>query len=189
MGKLDQATGYMSGAMEFTTDHGIGWRRKFIDLSNDAGLNIHYIDPTNKPGGRDIKMGEDKSMQEQMQKEGRFDELRAYVADYRRYDLRFVDISDFSVVSITPTIPQWGTANELYEMERQHKPRLGIIKGGFYQLPRWLFDVFGPDDLFETEQDVIDHLVKLDQGVIELDKRWVLVRKHIIEQQKEYQKS
>lgn len=189
MGKLDEATAYLSGSMEYAEDHGIEWRRRFIDLSNEAGLNIHYIDPTNKPGGRDVNMGEDKDYQINLQKEGKFDALREYVADYRRLDLRFVDLSDLLIVSITPTIPQWGTANELYTAERQHKPRFGLIRGGLYQLPRWLFDVFGPNELFEREEDLIEHFVKLDQGLIELDKRWVLVRKHIREQQEQYRKN
>lgn len=186
MGKLDEATAYLSGAMEMVADSGVGWRRNFIQLSNEAGLDIHYIDPTNKPGGKDVQIGEDKGLQERLQKEGRFDELRAYVGEYRRYDLRFVDISDFVVASITPTVAQWGTANEVYEAERQHKPCLAIVSGGFYRLPRWLFDVFKPEDLFENEQQVIDHLIKLDSGEEPLDRRWVLVRKHIRLQQQAY---
>ncbi len=182
MGKLDEATAYLSGAMEMVDDHGVGWRRKFIALSNEAGLNIHYIDPTNKPGGKNIQIGEDKGYQEMLQNEGRFEELKSYVASYRRYDLRFVDISDLIIVSITPNVPQWGTANEVYEAERQHKPRLAIVPGGLHKLPRWLFDVFNSNEMFEKEEDVIDHLIKLDCGEAILDKRWVLVRKHIQDQ-------
>lgn len=186
MGKLDEATAYLSGSMEFAADHGVGWRRNFIKLSNEAGLNIHYIDPTNKPGGKNIKVGEDKGVQEGLQQAGRFQELREYVADYRRYDLRFVDISDLFIVSITPTIAQWGTANELYEAERQHKPRFAMISGGMSRLPRWLFDVFDDNEIFEDEKAVIDHLLKLNDGSLPMDKKWVLVRKEIREQQKEY---
>ncbi len=186
MGKLDEATAYLSGSMEYAQDHGIAWRRNFINLSNEAGLNIHYIDPTNKPGGKDVKMGEDKTFQQQLQDAGEFEELAKYVAHYRRYDMRFVDISDFLVASITPSIPQWGTADEIYLAESQHKPMFAIISGGLYKLPRWLFDVFDANYIFENEQQVIDRLVQLDQGNLELDDRWVLVRKHIRLQQEEY---
>ena len=186
MGKLDEATAYLSGSMEYAADHGIEWRRNFINLSNEAGLNIHYIDPTNKPGGRDIKMGEDKEFQQNLQDEGKFLELKNYVSKYRRYDMRFVDLSDFLVTSITPTIPQWGTADELYLAEQQHKPRFGIIKGGLYRLPRWLFDVFDLDYIFEDERQVVDRLLQLDKGEVKLDDKWILVRKFIRLQQEEY---
>lgn len=186
MGILDEATAYLSGAMEAVADHGVGWRRRFINLSNEAGLGIHYIDPTNKPGGQDVHIGEDKGFQEMLQREGRFEELKAYVGAYRRYDLRFVDISDFLVVSITPTVAQWGTANEVYTAEQQHKPRFAICSGGLYRLPRWLFDVFDANEIFENEEEVIDRLIKLDRGEVPLDRRWVLVKKHIREQQAQH---
>ncbi len=188
MGKLDEATAYLSGSMEYAQDHGIGWRRNFINLSNEAKLQIHYIDPTNKPGGKDIQIGEDKFYQEKLQKKGKFKKLTKYVHSYRRYDLRFVDISDFLIVSITPNIPQWGTANEIYMAEAQHKPIFAMIPGGLYQMPRWLLDVFDPNYVFENEKQVIDKLLKLDKGEVDLDQKWVLVRKHIRLQQKEYKK-
>ena len=31
-GKLDGALGYLSGPMEFVADHGVEWRRKFIQM-------------------------------------------------------------------------------------------------------------------------------------------------------------
>lgn len=186
MGKLDEATGYLSGPMEFVSDHGVEWRRKFIKLSNQAGLDIHYIDPTNKPGGEEMQIGENKDLQVRLQSEGRFEELRQYVGDYRHYDLRFVDLCDFIVVVVDPSIPQWGTANEVYFAERQKKPRFCIIEGGEYKLPRWLFDVFSADEIFQSPEAVIEHLVKLDRGEIALDKRWVLVRKFLREQRERY---
>jgi hypothetical protein len=181
MRKLDESTAYLSGSMEMVADHGVEWRRKFIRLSNEAGLGVHYIDPTNKPGNINNigNIDEDKGYQELLQKEGRFEELKAYVAKYRREDLRYVDISDFLIASITPSVAQWGTSNEIYEAEKQHKPRFAIISSGLRKLPRWLFDVFNLEDIFEKEEDVIDRLIKLDNGELPLDKRWVLVRKHI----------
>ncbi len=179
MRKLDESTAYLSGSMEMVADHGVEWRRRFIRLSNEAGLGVHYIDPTNKPGIDDCNNDENKEYQELLQREGRFQELSEYVAQYRREDLRYVDISDFLVASITPTVAQWGTSNEIYEAEKQHKPRFAIISGGLRKLPRWLFNVFNLEDVFEKEEDLIDRLIKLDNGELPLDKRWVLVRQHI----------
>lgn len=130
VGKLSNACAYLSGPMEFVADHGVGWRRKFIEMIEKANLNIDCIDPTNKPGDEDMKIGENKEFQIKLQSEGKFLQLQSYVKAFRRYDLRFVDISDFLVAVIDPTIPQWGTSNEIYEAERQHKPIFFIIEGG-----------------------------------------------------------
>ncbi len=178
-GRLKDIHIYMSGAMEYVADAGVEWRLKFRDLSDHAGLMIKFIDPTNKPGDKPELAAESKQHQENLQLTGRFEELRSFVHDYRRKDLRFVDLSDAVVVLISPGVPQWGTANELYEAERQHKPILTIIPGGLYNLPRWLFDVVDFDLIFETVEEVVDYLVKINDQNNELDSRWVLVRKYL----------
>ena len=186
-GKLDGACGYLSGPMEFVADHGVEWRRKFVRLIKQAGLKIDLIDPTDKPGGLDIKIGENKAHQEKLQKAGRWRELQEYVHAYRRFDLRFVDISDFLVVVVDPRVPQWGTSDEVYMAERQHKPMFFVCDGGMANLPRWLFDVIDLEDphtktrcnVFCTIEDVVSELKGLDEGWFPLSDEWVLVRKHI----------
>ncbi len=196
MGKLDKSVVYLSGAMEFVSDHGVGWRRKFIQLINENNLKIDCIDPTNKPSGKDLNISEDKEIQVRLQDAGCWQELQEYVDTYRRYDLRFVDISDFIVAVIDPKVPQWGTSNEIYEAERQHKPIFFVIEGGMRKLPRWLFGVIDlPNNkglrcnVFETIEDVIHELKGLDSGLIPLNKEWVLVRSAIEDSRVYEQKS
>lgn len=192
MGKLDKAVAYLSGAMEFVADHGVEWRRKFIKLSREAGLTIDFIDPTDKPGGIEVKIGENKQYQSQLKKEGRWQELKEYVKQYRRYDLRFTDHTDFIVAVIDPRIPQWGTSNEVYKAEEQHKPSFFICEGGMKNLPNWLFAVIDLDDpvkgtrcnVFGSVEEVIAELVLYDNGSIPMNSEWVLIRKHIEEQRK-----
>lgn len=180
-GKLDGACGYLSGPMEFVADHGVEWRRKFIKLVSMAGLKVDLIDPTDKPGGIDVKIGENKAYQESLQKQGRWNELREYVKAYRRYDLRFVDISDFLVVVVDPRVPQWGTANEVYTAEQQHKPMFFICDGGLANLPRWLFDVVDLDNpiknkrqnVFGSVEEVVQELKNLDIGAVPMSNEWV----------------
>lgn len=184
-GKLDGACGYLSGPMEFVADHGVEWRRKFIQLVKDRNLNIDLIDPTDKPGGEDIKIGENKAEQERLQREGRWEELQRYVHKYRRYDLRFVDNCDFLVVVVDPRVPQWGTSNEVYLAEQQHKPMFFVCDGGMKNLPRWLFDVVDIGDhwtrcnVFDSIEAVVDELSALDRNIYDLSDKWVLIRKHI----------
>lgn len=191
MGKLDGALGYLSGPMEYVADHGVEWRRKFLKLAKEAKLNIDMIDPTDKPGDEEMKIGENKTIQVDLQSSGQFKELQKYVRNYRRFDLRFVDYSDFLVTVIDPSVPQWGTSNEVYFAEMQHKPNFFICDGSLYNLPRWLFDVIDKiksDDpvkamkkcnVFQSVEDVIEQLVKLNSGQKKLNEKWVLVRKDI----------
>lgn len=178
-GKLDGALAYLSGAMEYVADHGIDWRREFIELSTKAGLKIDYIDPTNKPGPAEHQIGENKVHQEMLQKTGRFAELKEYVEDFRHLDLRYTDLSDFLIVSISPGVPQWGTANEVFQTEHDRKPMFFICPGGMHQFPRWLFGPADLDMIFESSEQVIERLVKLDRGELPLSKKWVLIRKEI----------
>jgi hypothetical protein len=183
-GRLEGACAYLSGAMEYVADHGIGWRRRFIELTHEAGLNLDFIDPTDKPGGEDIKIGENKAEQERLQKEGRWQELKEYVDSYRHFDLRFVDLSDVLIVNVNPGVPQWGTANEVYDAEDQRKPMFFICEGGLYKLPRWLFGVIefdkkGRSNVYETLEEVVRELQLLDSGMVPLSKKWVLVRREL----------
>lgn len=186
-GMLSGACAYLSGPMEFAEDHGVGWRRKFIKMAVEKGLKIDFIDPTNKPGSEEMKVGEDKDYQVRLQEEGKYLELQKYVARYRRSDLRFVDLSDFLVIVIDPKIHLCGTYNELFVGEEQHKPTFFICQGGLKKLPRWLFDVIDLDDpvkgtrcnVFESPEQVIDELVKLDSGELPLNHKWVLIRRYI----------
>lgn len=188
-GKLDRAWCYLSGPMEYVADHGIEWRRKFIERTWNLGLNIDFIDPTNKPGGDEMKVGEDKSVQAKLQQEGKFLQLREYVADYRRYDLRYVDLSDFLVAVIDPQVHMCGTYNEIFFAEAQHKPMFFICDGGLSKLPRWLFDVVDLEDhkkgtrcnVFEDINALVSELKLYDTGAIKMSKKWVLIRKHMEE--------
>lgn len=186
-GKLDGACCYLSGPMEFVADHGVEWRRKFIRLSQEAGLKLDFIDPTNKPGDEECKIGEDKGYQTSLKEGGRWYDLKEYVSGYRRLDLRFVDLSDCIVAVVDPRVPQWGTSNEIYFAEMQHKPTFFICEGGLANLPNWLFAVIDLDDpledkrcnVFGSVEEVIEEMLDLDTGIAPMNSEWVLVRKFL----------
>jgi hypothetical protein len=175
MGQLDGAITYLSGAIECAADHGVGWRKQFINLTKTNGLKIAHIDPTNKPIEGTIQSREDQELQTNLQSTGRFEELQQYVQSYRHHDLRFVDYCDFMVVMIHPTIPQWGTANEIYVAENQHKPMFFVCEGGLYKLPRWLFGVIQIKDVYTSIEEVVKQLTLIDNNTIQLNNDWVLI--------------
>jgi hypothetical protein len=178
LGQLDGACGYLSGAMEFVKDHGVAWRKKIIQLVDDANLDILLIDPTDKPGDH---IGENQALQSELQRTGKFDELRACVCQYRHKDLRYTDGSDFLIVMIDPAVPQWGTANEVYVGEDEHKPLFIICEGGLYTLPRWLFGVVKEDlsNVYQSVEEVVAELIALDKGEKPMDDDWILFRRKL----------
>ena len=199
MGKLDGAVVYLSGAMEYVADNGVEWRREFIKLCLLSDLYIDFIDPTDKPGGQDIMVDENKAIQEEYQRTGQFKKLQNVVHQYRRYDLAFTDQMDFMVTMINPKIPQWGTANEVYVGENHHRPNFFICAETLYTLPRWLYGVIddiesddpeqaiAESNVYQDIESVVAELVKLDRGEKPLSSEWVLVRKHIEERRQRYE--
>lgn len=180
-GLLEGAVAYTSGAMEFVQDHGVEWRKRFISLVQESKLKIDIIDPTNKPGGLKSNIEENITYQKNLKKEGKWHELRDYVHLYRRYDLRYVDYSDFLVTNINLSVPQWGTANEIYVAESQHKPIFFICPEGIKNMPNWLFDLIDFDffNVFESLELLTECLLGIDSGKIPMNHKWILTRKHI----------
>ncbi len=180
-GKLSGAVGYLSGAMEAANDFGHGWRKSFQSKIKKALPEIILLDPTNKPSNL---ISESKSIGEvfktiDLNDRQQLNTFIRYAKRIRRDDLRMCDLSDFMIVRIDKKIPACGTFDELFTIEDQQKPIFAIVEGGLSGLPGWLFAVLNPYEVFATEEECIAHLVKLNNGEIALDDRWVLIRNHL----------
>ncbi len=172
--KLNRAIVYLSGAIDKAPDLGRGWREDFIIRAKH--LNLRIIDPCNKPASFVHEIQGDVRTVNVLREQEKWEELQSFVKKFRREDLRFTDISDFLVVYIDPSVPSYGTLDELFLAEREHKPLLCIVKGGIKHLPTWLFGVFRLNEVFSSVEECILHLDKLNQGELDLDLRWVLIR-------------
>lgn len=174
---LKDARLYLSGPMDKANDHGISWRRDFIERSKF--LNMAIMDPTNKPMPLASEVGEEKQAIVGYRERGEWDKLCKFVKQFRRSDLRMTDLADILVVYIDPDIPSWGTPDEVFTAERQKKPLLCIVKGGKKALPTWCFAVFEMNEVFETVDECIEYLTRIDCGEIAIDDRWVLIGKYL----------
>ena len=94
---------------------------------------------------------------------------------FRHYDLRSIDWSDFVIVKIDITTHLCGSYDEVFLAERQSKPILVIIGESQtkYDIPTWLVAFINEDEIFNNEDECIDYLVKINNGEICLDERWV----------------
>lgn len=173
---LDDVVFCLSGHIDNAPDDGIGFRRNFISLMNKVGVKANYFDPTNKPTGGFCEIGAEKQHSLKLRAERKFEELRKIVYDFRRQDLRGVDLCEVFVAYIDPDIPTAGTYDEIYTAEDQHKPRYLVVEGGLERCPLWLFDVFNLDDMFDTVEDCVKRFELINKGEHPLDSRWVFRR-------------
>lgn len=179
-GVLSRAICYLCGPMDRAKDNGTEWREYFIEQTTDLDLKI--INPCDKPSNcaQEIsKTGERKV--DRLKRLRRWSDLKKFVNRFRHEDLRFVDIADFVVIYIDIDVHICGSYDEVFNAERQKKPCLAIVNGGLPNLPNWMFDVFNLHEVFDNVDKCVNYLKKIDRGDVKLDKRWVLIRRHLKE--------
>ena len=108
-------------------------------------------------------------------RDNKWEEARKYVKTFRHYDLRAIDWSDFVIVKIDINSHLCGTYDEVFLAERELKPILVIMGENQtkYDIPTWLLAFINEFEIFDSEDECIDYLIKLDKKEIVLDERWV----------------
>jgi len=168
--KLEHATCYLSGPIDYAKDDGIGWRSDFIKKSKH--LNLTVLDPTNKPTSQKSEVGVEKDYHKNLRLKQDIVGLRDFAKKIRRVDLRFCDLCDFLIAYIDTDIYACGTWDEIIVCERQKKPIFGIFPKGIFNAPLWCYAMFRPNEMFSSVDELIQHLDGLSHS--ELDDRWVL---------------
>jgi len=176
---LNNAITYLCGPIDRVPDAGVVWRKRFTTLIKERNLSIKILDPTNKPAGQISESEVERDYMNRLKAQKKWDELKVFVQNLRRTDLRFVDYSDFVVARVDQSVHMCGTYDEIFLAEKQHKPVLIICEGGKACLPNWLFGVARIDEIFDTVEDCVDYLCKLNSGDIPIDSRWVLVKQYL----------
>ncbi len=179
MNKLDKAITYLVGPIDNAADHGRGWRQQFVDLIAEKNIPLKVLDPTNKPNGQLSEGLPEKEFMLKLKQENRWMDLKNFVHQMRRTDLRFTDYADVIVAYIDPTVHMCGSYWELASAENQHKPIFLIINGGKQACPNWLFDVVGIDRMFDDVESCVSSLDNIDKGRVATCDQWVLVKQHL----------
>jgi len=180
-GKLDQAVIYLAGSMEESPDGGKNYRQQFISKCRSAGLKIKFLDPTNKITNLTPDVDIEKNRIEKYKEEENWEELRKLMKKIVRQDLRQVDLSDMVIAFIDKKVYTCGTLEEVFNNERQKKLTLIISSGGKKKCPAWLFGIIHYDYIFDSDDEVVEYLVKMNNGEIPLNDKLVLFRKELDE--------
>ena len=171
MNKLRGSRVYCAGPMDRVKDGGVGWRRMITPALKNMG--IYVLDPTNKPidiGCEDI---ENREFRSKLKQNLEFDKIRKMGGEIRRVDLRSVDVVDALVVHWDTTVSICGTMEEITLANRQKKPILIKFSPDIQSAPDWLFFMLPHKYFFDTWEDLLKCLYRVDSGE-EVDDRWVL---------------
>lgn len=176
---LDGSISYLIGSIDNAADQGRGWRKHLVSLCSEKGLKIKFLDPTNKITGLKEEVGSEHSRIMTLKNQQRYDELSETMRTIVRQDHRCVDLSDFVIFLIDTNIHTCGSYFEFQSSLTQKKPYFIIVPEGKQKTPAWLFGICDHNNIYNSVEDVVDRLIKLNSGEIPLSDRWVLFRKQI----------
>ena len=178
-GKLNGQRCYLAGPIDHSEDDGIAWRIEMTEWLSERG--VMALDPTNKRTSNTIfnEIGDEQKNLGQLRELGRFHELRDAMKPIVLADLRMVEVSDFLIVYLDPSVQMCGTWEELFVGLRQHKPVFVVVKGGKQKLNFWMFGRINPDFVFDSFEDVKNYLDQVDNETIRADSsRWIFFDYH-----------
>lgn len=175
MNDLDGKRCVLSGGIDRVPDDGVEWRLYVRKECTKRGLDIIFFDPCDKPNGLGSEIGVEKTEVRELINNDQWEEAREFVKTFRHYDLRAIDWSDFVIVKIDITSHLCGTYDEIFLAERELKPIFVIMGDGQtkYDIPTWLIAFINEHEIFNSEDECIDYLEKINSGEILLDERWV----------------
>ena len=92
--------------------------------------------------------------------------------------MRLVDISDWFICVISPSVASWGTAEELSIIVREQKPIFLVINDprGKQATPLWILSMINHKYIYNSLDEVFDIIRKIDDGKIKLSSnKWRLL--------------
>ena len=171
MNRLLNSRCYLAGAMEKDESNGAEWRQAIQAELTELG--IYWLDPTDKPTETGKETPETKQELIQAREAKDYDAVHALMKIIRCVDLRMVDVSDFLVVNLDPSVPTFGTHEEIANANRQKKPIIIRIVGGKERTPLWLLGMLPHSLIFSTWGEVYQYLRHIaSDRIIDRLNRW-----------------
>jgi nucleoside 2-deoxyribosyltransferase len=172
---LNRTKCYLVGNIE-NSNSPESWRDKVKTELKETG--IIFFDPLKKPFMDSIN--EDKehvAMLQRLRTNGEFEELTRVMKKIRVEDLSLVDRSDFIIAVVSAKTASWGSAEEVFWANRMKKPIYLVVTEGKRGCPFWIFGTLKHDQIFETIDDVITELKKIDSAEKQIDlTQWKVFR-------------
>lgn len=172
MGKLKGSLCYLAGPIDYAEDLGVGWRQYITPKLRALGMYV--LDPTNKPTAEKklYENAENHAQRKAWKEAGEFEILHKTGKPVRSFDLRCTDKADCIVVYLDASIQMTGTLEELFTSNKDKKPVLVFCKQGRKAIADWIYWTIPPKYIFETIDDVLDYIKKIDSGAETDNSRW-----------------
>lgn len=174
MGILSKTKCYMIGHMQY--GDGQPWRKYVKRHLNPLGITC--FDPYIKPFVNDIP--EDDEARAKLTRNmdiGNFDEVAEHMKQVRAHDLNLCDRSDLIIGKITPSVPSWGTPEELVTSVRMKKPIFLAIEGGKNKCPLWIMGMIPHKYIYNSEEEIVKMIKNINNGTVKIDSdRWRLLQ-------------
>ena len=174
MNRLKDHTCYLMGSIDRSSDGGRLWRQNITPFLQ--GLEIGVFNPCDKPI-YNTHINEDENFVAKVQKlkeDKLYSEVSDIMQEIVRIDLNFVDLCNFSILNIVPTIHMCGSYAEQTVACLQRKPVIVHCEEGVSQIPNWLFGVCDHDMFFDSWKQVESYIqhIATDSIVDDNDKKW-----------------
>lgn len=171
LNRLKNTRCYLAGAMEHTSDNGVGWRD--VIKRDLESLRITWLDPTDKPTEIAHEDADFANRLRYWKCQGNWKKVSDAVRIIRAVDLRMVDIADFMIVNIDMDVPTCGTWEEIFWANRCMKPVIVRVAQGKVAAPSWLFGTIPHEMIFSSWTEVGRYLRSINSSpVIDDLKRW-----------------
>ncbi len=177
MNELEGLKIFLSGGIDRVPDDGIQWREEIKQKCETIKLPFIFLDPTDKPDGLGCEVGLEKYKIKNHLNNGNWEEASEWSRNVRHIDLRMIDKTDLYIVYIDLDSHLCGTYNELFEAENQQKPLFAIMKSPYTKkdFPGWLVSIFREEEVFNSVDECVDYLNKINNGQIKIDNRWLRI--------------
>lgn len=155
---------------------GQAWRTYVTEQLKEIGIiclnpyNHPFIDSTSEDN-------ETRKQLKQYMEDEEFEKVQQFMKGVRNEDLRCVDLVDAIFAYIDPKIPTFGSVEELSWGSRMRKPAFIVIEGGVKKCPLWLLSMFPLSNFFNTFEEALEEIYKIDSGKVDMSARhWHLLK-------------
>lgn len=174
MNVLKKTRTYLIGPMEYAD--GRQWREDMAAFLDE--MNVTVFDPYKKPF-YNAPREDDNARQEisSWMEEGNYDKVAEYFSEVRAFDLSMVDRSDFIICYLNPSVPTFGTMEELVTAIRMKRPTFIVVEGGKQHTPLWVMGMLPHRYIHNNFDELKEVLRNIDSGKKNIDsERWRLFK-------------
>lgn len=165
---------YLAGNLEFSSDT-INWRKTVKDKLSEIG--IISLNPMDSNFIDDFaESDENRNLMIKKRQLGEWEFVQKYMDSVIKKDLRMIDIVDFVIFNFEFDKPTYGTVHELILSKTDKKP-IFVIAENKKKVPLWLVGLIPEKYIYESIDDVIDTLYRINSGEIKIDsEKWKLLK-------------